>query len=193
MAPQIWPSALRSGVCVFCFYWLFTKCHHNTMQPTAKKMKDRQQRLLLPTWTLADLLGDQEPFALHAGEKGHTPPAEQPAALQTLIPASIVMHWFPFYIAAPHSLSSSRRPGRQGWLNSGCFCAIHWPPPCRMPTGMAEGEAKPGTGAGGGEEGWEVFSPRSTTEANTLCNLILQGWGSSGFLKKSPSVAKICF
>lgn len=37
----------------------------------------------------------------------------------------------------------------------------------------ARGAAKPGTREGGGEESWELFSPRSTTEANALCNLIL--------------------
>lgn len=142
------------------------------MQPTAKRMKDRQQRSL-PTQTLADLLGDQEPFALRAGKKGHMLPAEQPA-LQTLTPASVAVGRFPFDIAAPRSLSSSCRPGG---FNSGCFCAVHSlpPPPRRLPTSMAEGAGKPGTGVGGGEESWEVFSPRSTAEANTLRNLILQG------------------
>lgn len=82
------------------------------MQPTAKRMKGGPQKLLLPPQTLADLLADQEPFALRAGEKGHTLLAEQPA-LQTFTPASIVVGSFPCCIAAPCSLSSSHRPG--GW------------------------------------------------------------------------------
>lgn len=136
--------------------------------------------------------GHQEPFTLWTRQKGHAPPAEQ-LALQTLTPASVVVGRFSFYIAAPRSLSSLHRPGRvPGWdrFNSRCFGAVHSPPspPCRLPASAAEGAAKPG--AGGGEEGWEALSPRRTTEANALCNLILLGWG---FLKMSSFAAKTCF
>lgn len=37
-----------------------------------------------------------------------------------------------------------------------------------------------------------MFSPRSTTEASTLYNLILQGCSSSRVLKKSSFVCKTC-
>lgn len=43
-----------------------------------------------------------------------------------------------------------------------------------------------------GEEGWEMFPPRSTTEATTLYNLILQGCGSARVLKKSSFICKTC-
>lgn len=59
--------------------------------------------------------------------------------------------------------------------------------------GTAQRAAKPHVGQGGGEEGWEMFSPRSTTEATTLYSLILQGCSSSRILKKSSSAAKTCF
>jgi len=142
-----------------------------------KRMKDGQQRSLLPTQTLAAILGDRAPFSLRAGEKGlsHTLPAEQPA-LQTLTPASIVVSLFPSYTAAPRLVSSSCMP--RGWddlIQGVSLWFTHCRPHHHADCLPAQGAAKPGTGAGGGEEGWEEFAPRSTAEANTLCNLILQG------------------
>lgn len=132
-------------------------------------MKDGQWGSLLPTQTLADILGAQAPFALRAGEKGlsHTPPAEQPPHPS-------------WWAGSPSTLQFLARspppadPGDGVDLVQGvsvgfphCHCHADWRP--------AQGAAKPGTGAGGGKEGWEVFSPGSTAEANVLCNLILQG------------------
>lgn len=102
-ASIIQTSALHPSVCVFSF-WLFRKYHRNTTLPSAKRVKDRQERSLLPTQTLGDLLGDtRNPSPLCWGEGAQA--IERAAGFANHhSPASAVVGQFPFCIAGPRPL-----------------------------------------------------------------------------------------
>lgn len=148
---------------------------------------ERRDSCCLPRpWETSWKTRNLSPSVLGRRGKGH----EKAAGFAK--PASpAVVGQLPFCIAGPPPSSSSHRPGDWARFVPGCLWAGHSPsaPPHRLLAGTDQGAAKRGAGEGGGEEGWEMFSHRSTTEATTSYNLILHGCGSSRILKKSSFAA----